>query len=165
MNKRLEFINLVADVTTTWLVCKSWIIVAGLFCLTVSSASAEQAMPQGVLIMDDSGGAAAGPFYPAIVSGLRNSVNRDPSNQYSIYVESLDFHRFHGPEYELSLKQFFITKYKDHPIEVIVAVGVRRVAIRAPFARGTLARGASRVHIRRSTTSESASGGCDRNYI
>ncbi len=123
MNKRLEFINLVADMTTTWPVCKSWIIVAGLFCLTVPSASAEQAMPPSVLIMDDSGGAAAGPFYPAIVSGLCNSVNRDPSNQYSIYVESLDFHRFHGPEYELSLKQFFVTKYKGHPIEVIVAVG------------------------------------------
>ena len=80
-------------------------------------------MPRGVLILDDSGGAAAGPFYPAIVSALRGSVNRDPSNQYSIFVEHLDFHRFHGPEYELGLKQFFISKYKARPLGVIVAIG------------------------------------------
>ena len=70
------------------------------------------------------GGAAAGPFYPAIVSALRGSVNRDPSKQYSIYVEHLDFNRFRGPEYELGLKTFFTTKYKDHPLGVIVAIGI-----------------------------------------
>ena len=104
--------------------CRPWIIVAGLLCSIVSSASAEQATPQGVLILDDSGGAAAGPFYPAVVSALRGSVNRDPAKQYSIYVEHLDFNRFRGPEYELGLKTFFATKYKDRPLGVIVAVGV-----------------------------------------
>ena len=103
--------------------CKLWVIAAGLFCSIVSVASAEQAMPRGVLILDDSGGAAAGPFYPAIVSALRGSVNRDPSNQYSIYVEHLDLHRFRGPEYELGLKQFFVSKYKARPLGVIVAIG------------------------------------------
>ena len=90
----------------------------------VSTASAEQAVPRHILILDDSGGAAAGPFYRDIVSALRGSVNRDPSKQYSIYVEHLDLHRFRGPEYELGLKNFFATKYKDRPLGVIVAVGV-----------------------------------------
>ena len=93
-------------------------------CAIVSPACAQQAVPQGVLILDDSGGAAAGPFYPAIVSAIRGSVNRDPTNQYSIYVEHLDFHRFYGSEYELGLNQFFIAKYKARPLAVIVAVGV-----------------------------------------
>ena len=34
------------------------------------------------------------------------------------------FNRFRGPEYELGLKTFFATKYKDRPLGVIVAVGV-----------------------------------------
>ena len=104
--------------------CRPLIIVAGLICAIVSPACAQQAVPQGVLILDDSGGAAAGPFYPAIVSAIRGSVNRDPTNQYSIYVEHLDFHRFYGSEYELGLNQFFIAKYKARPLAVIVAVGV-----------------------------------------
>ena len=99
------------------------LIVAGLLWSIVSTASAEQAVPQGLLILDDSAGAASGPFYPGIVSALRGSVNRDPSNQYSIYVEHLDLHRFRGPEHELGLKNFFVTKYKDRPLGVIVAVG------------------------------------------
>ena len=89
-------------------------IVAGLLCSTGSSESAEQGVPQGILILDDAGGAASGPFYNDIVSALRGSVNRDPAKQYSIYVEHLDFNRFRGPEYELGLKNFFSTKYKDH---------------------------------------------------
>ena len=104
--------------------CRPLIIVAGLICAIVSPACAQQAVPQGVLILDDSGGAAAGPFYPAIVSAIRGSLNRDPTNQYSIYVEHLDFHRFYGSEYELGLNQFFIAKYKARPLAVIVAVGV-----------------------------------------
>jgi signal transduction histidine kinase len=81
-------------------------------------------MPQGVLILDDAGGVASGPFYNDVVLALRGSVNRDPAKQYSIYVEHLDFNRFRGPEYELGLKNFFATKYKDRPLGVIVAVGV-----------------------------------------
>ena len=103
--------------------CRLWAIVAGLLCSIVSTASAEQAVPQGLLILDDSAGAASGPFYPGIVSALRGSVNHDPSHQYSIYVEHLDLHRFRGPEHELGLKNFFVTKYKDRPLGVIVAVG------------------------------------------
>jgi hypothetical protein len=60
------------------------IIVGGLLFAMVSAVAAEQAMPPGVLILDDSGGPAAGPFYPAIIAGLRGAVNRDPSKQYSI---------------------------------------------------------------------------------
>jgi hypothetical protein len=67
---------------------------------------------------------ASGPFYNDVVLALRGSVNRDPAKQYSIYVEHLDFNRFRGPEYELGLKNFFATKYKDRPLGVIVAVGV-----------------------------------------
>ena len=103
--------------------CRLWAIAAGLVCSVVFVLSAQQAAPRGVLILDDSGGAAAGPFYANIVSALRGSVNRDPSNQYSIFVEHLDLNRFKGAEYELGLNRFFGTKYKARPIGVIVAVG------------------------------------------
>jgi signal transduction histidine kinase len=104
--------------------CRLWAIAAGLVCSVVFASSAQQAAPRGVLILDDSGGAAAGPFYANIISALRGSVNRDPSNQYSIFVEHLDLNRFKGAEYELGLNRFFETKYKARPIAVIVAVGV-----------------------------------------
>ena len=40
------------------LMCRLWVIVAGLFCSIVSTAFAEQAMPRDVLVLDNSGGAA-----------------------------------------------------------------------------------------------------------
>jgi signal transduction histidine kinase len=102
---------------------RAWLMATWLLCLGLSPASAQQAVPRSILILDESAGAAAGPFYAGIVSALRASVNRDPSNQYSIYVEHLDLSRFRGPSYELGLNRFFSTKYKERPVGVIVAVG------------------------------------------
>ena len=80
-------------------------------------------MPRSILILDDSAGAAAGPFYAGIVSAVRTTVTRDPSNQFSIFVEHLDFNRFRGPEYETAVNTYFSAKYKGQSIGVIVAVG------------------------------------------
>ena len=122
-------------------------------------------MPQGVLILDDAGGAASGPFYNDVVSALRGSVNRDPAKQYSIYVEHLDFNRFRGPEYELGLKNFFSTKYKDHPVGVIVAVGVGALQY-VLRSRAELWPAVPVVfHIRQSATIRRAPRGCDWHNI
>ena len=102
---------------------RTWSIAAWLLCLVLSPASADEAVPRSVLILDDSAGAAAGPFYAGIVSAVRTTVNRDPSNQFSIFVEHLDFNRFRGPEYEVAVNTYFSAKYKGQSIGVIVAIG------------------------------------------
>lgn len=103
-------------------------ITAWLLCLALSPAPGDEAVPRSVLILDDSAGAAAGTFaagtfYAGVVSAVRTTINRDPSNQFSIFVEHLDFNRFRGPEYEVALNTYFSAKYKGQSIGVIVAIG------------------------------------------
>ena len=74
--------------------------------------------------MDESAGAAAGPFYGSIVAAVRSTINREPAAQYSIFVEHLDLSRFRGAAYEIAVKAYLTTKYHDRPIGVIVAVGI-----------------------------------------
>ena len=96
----------------------------GLVALLVSfDGICPEAVPRSILILDDFAGAAAGTFYAGVVSAVRTTVNRDPSNQFSIFVEHLDFNRFRGPEYEVALNTYFAAKYKGQSIGVIVVIG------------------------------------------
>ena len=85
--------------------------------------SAAEPVPRSILILDESAGAAAGPFYAGIVAALRASVNSDPSRQASIFVERLDLSRFRDAAYQDTLIAFLENKYRGKPIGVIVAVG------------------------------------------
>ena len=86
--------------------------------------AAATGLPRSVLILDESAGAAAGPFYASIVSAVRSSVNRQPSNQLSIFVEHLDLSRFRGADYESAVTSYLAAKYHGRPIGVVVAVGI-----------------------------------------
>jgi len=99
------------------------VVVSPLACLITPGELAAAPLSQSILILDESAGAAAGPFYAGIVSAVRSTVNRDPSRQFSIFVEHLDLSRFRGPGYEKSLREHFKTKYAEKPIGLIVTVG------------------------------------------
>jgi signal transduction histidine kinase len=77
--------------------------------------------PRSILVLEQSD--IRGPFYAAIFSGLRTKVNESSTGPVTLYVENLDLIRFRGDAYEASLRDHLATKYADHPIGVIVAVG------------------------------------------
>ncbi|WP_245287052.1 ATP-binding protein [Bradyrhizobium sp. Tv2a-2] len=63
-------------------------------------------------------------FYADIFAGIRDEASARGQSHATIYAENLDLARFRDPQYEGSLVEHFRTKYADHPIGVIVAIGV-----------------------------------------
>src|SRR5262245_12387893 len=97
-----------------------WAVLAWLaLMLAPLAATAAEPVARSVLILDESAGAAAGPFYASIVSSLRSHLNQDPSKHVSIFVEHLDLSRFRGPVYEKALNTYLQSKYSDKPVGVI----------------------------------------------
>jgi signal transduction histidine kinase len=78
--------------------------------------------PRSILVLEQSDG--HGLFTAEIFAGIRDEASAGQRPHATIYAESLDSSRFHGPGYEESLVQHFRTKYTDRPIGVIVAIGV-----------------------------------------
>jgi signal transduction histidine kinase len=74
------------------------------------------------LVLEQSDG--HGFFTAEIFAGIRDEASAGERPHATIYAESLDSTRFHGPDYEESLVAHFKTKYTDRPIGVIVAIGV-----------------------------------------
>lgn len=95
----------------------------GVLLLLVFAASpaAAQSISRSILVIDQSD--VRGPFYYDVFSALRSTINADSKSPTTIHVESLDFSRFSGPEYEESLQRHFRVKYREKPIGVIVAIG------------------------------------------
>jgi ABC-type uncharacterized transport system substrate-binding protein len=87
----------------------------------VAGSAAAQPISRSILVIDQSD--VRGPFYYDVFSALRSTINADSKPPTTIHVESLDFSRFSGPEYEESLQRHFLVKYRDKPIGVIVAIG------------------------------------------
>ena len=82
--------------------------------------AAAQSTSRSILVIDQSD--VRGPFY-GVFSALRSTINADSKSPTTIHVESLDFSRFSGPEYEEGLQRHFRVKYREKPISVIVAIG------------------------------------------
>jgi signal transduction histidine kinase len=78
--------------------------------------------PPSILVLEQSDG--RGLFTTEIFAGIREEASAGERPHATIYAESLDSNRFHGPDYEASLVEHFRTKYADRPIGVIVAIGV-----------------------------------------
>ncbi|HMA70549.1 MAG TPA: ATP-binding protein [Xanthobacteraceae bacterium] len=87
----------------------------------VAGPAAAQSTSRSILVIDQSD--VRGPFYYDVFSALRSVINADSKSPTTIHVESLDFSRFSGPEYEESLQRHFRVKYREKPISVIVAIG------------------------------------------
>jgi len=64
-----------------------------------------QARPASILVFDES--SVGGPFYPAIFSALRSTVNTNSARPVSVFLENLDLSRFRGSLYEQRLEKRF----------------------------------------------------------
>ncbi len=87
----------------------------------IQGTSVVQGRPHSLLILDQSTSFRTWPS--AIIAGMRSELSGNPDAPTAIYVEHLDLHRFRGPEYQDSLRQYFSTKYRDRPIGVIATIG------------------------------------------
>src|SRR5438876_11968213 len=66
--------------------------------------------PSNVLVLDPSSGAGGGLFYQQAVASFRYAVNRDPVQQVSLFVESVQLNRFSGVAYEKNLSDHLASK-------------------------------------------------------
>jgi len=97
-----------------------WIAVCLIACVASGLSLAAEPSPHSILVLDQAN--VRGPFYYAVFSALRSTVEagRGP---VTIYAESLDLSRFGGTDYEESLEAHLRVKYRDRPVDVIVAIG------------------------------------------
>src|SRR6516164_11864283 len=74
----------------------------------VAGPAAAQPISRSILVIEQSD--VRGAFYYDVFSALRSTINADSKSPTTIHVESLDFSRFFGPEYEESLQRHFLVK-------------------------------------------------------
>ena len=99
----------------------SALLVSVVALLTPIRATAQEARPRSVLVLDQAD--MRGPFYYQVFSGFRSVVNADSQSRVTLYTESLDLSRFRGKSYEASLRRHFKDKYQDTAIGAVVAIG------------------------------------------
>ena len=97
------------------------LIVGFLALLAPACLSAQEKRPHSVLVLDQSD--LRGPFHYQLWSGLRGVLDGRAGMRVTIYGENLDLPRFGGDAYTESLKRHLKEKYRDRPIDVIVAMG------------------------------------------
>ncbi len=88
---------------------------------------AEPSPPRAVLILDQSD-----PFSPWGIrfrTALRSALGYNGLYPIAIYPEILDISRFHGNDYEETLRAYLREKYRNKKIGVIVVHGVRALQI------------------------------------
>jgi signal transduction histidine kinase len=90
-------------------------------CLAAGVSAASEPPPKSVLILDPS--AVGGPFYPAIFTAIESAMRAGSRRPISFFYEKLDLSRFNGPAYLESLRAHHRIKYRDRPIDVIIALG------------------------------------------
>ena len=105
----------------SWRLQVTFLVGSLLLAVFVAGPATAQPISRSILVIDQSD--VRGPFYYDVFSALRSTINADSKSPITIHVESLDFSRFSGPEYEESLQRHFRVKYRDKPIGVIVAIG------------------------------------------
>jgi signal transduction histidine kinase len=102
-------------------------LIIGLFVLLApADLPAEEARPRSILLLHQS--EFRGPFYYQIFDAFRAEVEAKPEPLTTIYAESFDLSHFGGDSYDVGLRQFLREKYRDKPIDVIVAVGSAALA-------------------------------------
>ena len=89
--------------------------------LIPGTTRAAELSPRSILIISEA--ALGGSFYPAVISALRSKVNSENRHRVSIFVENLGLSQFDSPNYRTALKNFFTSKYREAPVDVIVALG------------------------------------------
>jgi len=88
-----------------------------------------------VLLLDQ--GFVGSPWYDAYSGAFRSAFAASSTAGVAVHVEHLDFGHFGGPQYEDHLRAYLRRKYRESPINVIVAAGPRALEF-ALHVRGDL---------------------------
>jgi signal transduction histidine kinase len=92
--------------------------------LTIGFAVAYPAagqVPRSVLLLDQ--GFVGSPWYDAYSNAFRSAFARSADEGIAIHAEHLDFGHFSGPQHDDVLRAYVLGKYRNSPINVIVAAG------------------------------------------
>jgi hypothetical protein len=76
-----------------------------LACVSFAGSPAAQPARRSVLIIDQAG--PGQPFYAAIASSIRRTLNFGAATQASVYAEHLELNRFGGAVYEQGVQAYF----------------------------------------------------------
>jgi signal transduction histidine kinase len=96
------------------------ILVAASLAATSFRATAES-RPRNILIINES--AAESPFGRRFGEQIHATLDVKSVQAYAIYAEYLDLGHFTGPNFESIIGTYFTNKYRDKPINLIVALG------------------------------------------
>jgi signal transduction histidine kinase len=103
--------------------------------LTFFAAASPAAEPRSVLLLDQ--GFVGSPWYDAYAGAFRSAFAVSSPAGVAVHVEHLDFGHFSSPQYEDHLRAYLRGKYRESPINVIVAAGPRALEF-ALHVRGDL---------------------------
>jgi signal transduction histidine kinase len=106
--------------------------------VTIGFAAAYPAagqVPRSVLLLDQ--GYVGSPWYDAYSSAFRSAFAGSIKEGIAIHAEHLDFGHFSGPEHDDILRAYLLGKYRNSPINVIVAAGPKALEF-ALHVRGAL---------------------------
>jgi ABC-type uncharacterized transport system substrate-binding protein len=92
-------------------------------------------VPRSVLLLDQ--GFVGSPWYDAYSNAFRSAFARSTEEGITIHAEHLDFGHFSGPEHDDILRAYLLGKYRNSPINVIVAAGPKALEF-ALHVRGEL---------------------------
>jgi signal transduction histidine kinase len=92
-------------------------------------------VPRSVLLLDQ--GYVGSPWYDAYSSAFRSAFAGSIEEGIAIQAEHLDFGHFSGPEHDDILRAYLLGKYRNSPINVIVAAGPKALEF-ALHVRGEL---------------------------
>ena len=100
-----------------------------------AACPAAEPIPRSVLLLDQ--GFVGSPWYDAYSGAFRSAFAASSTAGVAVHVEHLDFGHFSGPQYEDHLRAYLRGKYRESPINVIVAAGPRALEF-ALHVRGDL---------------------------
>jgi signal transduction histidine kinase len=88
--------------------------------LLVTVGAGAQPRTRSVLVLDQS--ARLSPFSETLINSFISKLN-EQGGPVAAFVETLDLGRFGGPEYDVVMRAFLRGKYKNVPLDAVVAVG------------------------------------------
>ena len=97
--------------TATWIVA----------CLAVPTCAIGELLPRAVLVIDESN--SDSPFGHRFREQVHSTLDAQTAQPYAIYAESLDFGHFSGSDYDVALRAYFNSKYRNKPLSAIVTLG------------------------------------------
>jgi signal transduction histidine kinase len=111
----------IEPVTVVMTVRMSGLLVCLIAIMVPSRLPAQQGRAQSILFLDQSD--LRGPFYQNVFVAFRERVAAGAQSHITLYQESFSLGRFGGAAYEQILRRYLRDKYREKPIDLIVAIG------------------------------------------